>query len=322
MSVVAFSPPTTTGLFKLKHATALRCRRNFAAARRSNTRPTTVVTCSLTVDSDVITSFAEQVKGEWVGYEGNFHTQTGKPLPVPDFYIPEEFSQWDLTPLGFESNHSIIVRSDKLYRKFFRVLPTVSLFADHVDAEEDFRCDTIGDGLSVFADGSFVNGANKVATKKSKLERAPRVEFRLPHPFEERQAAHITLQLDFERAHIVQHIRAVLEKWSCIYCDGADMDGSSGYVEGWVVGTPGSAQDLTGVWRRGERLFERTDGGEHEGGRVFLPEGLDVAFERSADGGRTARAAWRVGERRIALQRLFDSDGNVVANERFVEQRE
>lgn len=320
MPIFAFSSPGTTSLFKVKHAAALTHRPNLAVPRVPKSRRTVV--CSVTVDNEVITSFAEQIKGEWTGYEGNFHSETGKVLPVPDFYIPEEFSQWGLTPLGFESNHSITVRSDKLYRKFFRVLPTVSLFADHVDAEEDFRCDTIGDGLTVYADGSFVNGANKVAIKKSKLERAPRVEFRLPHPLEEKQAAHITLQIDFESANMVHDIRAVLEKWSCIYCDGADMEGSSGYVEGWVVGTPGSAQDLTGIWRRGEDVFERVDGSEFEGGNVFLPEGIDVAFEKRADGGRTARAAWRVGHRRIGLQRLFDREGNVVGNERFVEQRE
>ncbi|KAI0564202.1 hypothetical protein FGB62_29g215 [Gracilaria domingensis] len=297
MTQLAFAPRLLAPLSTPRHP-RLVPRKPISSPRSHRRRPAVVAT--LAFDSKTVTSFAEQIKGEWTGYEGNFSPHTGQPLPVPDYYIPEEFSEWGLTPLGFESNHSIIVRSDKLYRKFFRVLPSVSLFADHVDAEEDFRCDTIGDGLTIYSDGGFVNGKNKLPTKKSKLERPPRIEFRLPHPYQQKQAANVTLQLDFECANLVQDIRAVVEKWSCIYCDGADMDGSSGYIEGWVTGAP-------------EGMTSRDDGSEVT---------RCSKENKREDGGRTARAAWRVRDRRVALQRIFDADGNVVNTERFVEQRQ
>ncbi|CAN8068619.1 unnamed protein product [Agarophyton chilense] len=318
MKAAAFLPLVQTSLTRPRHT--LGVSHTAGDANRSQNRPPVVA--SLAFDNSTITSFTEQIKGEWTGYEGNFSPETGKALPVPDYYVPEEFSEWGLRPLGFESNHSITVRSDKLYRKFFRVLPSVSLFADHVDAEEDFRCDTIGDGLTVYYDGSFVNGKKALPTKRSKLERAPRIEFRLSHPYEEKQAANVTLNVDFESACIVQEIRAVVEKWSCVYCDGADMDGSSGYIEGWVNGATGNPHELTGRWLRGDALFEREEGTQREGGAVFLPEGIDVAFEERPDGGRTARAAWRIRDRRVALQRIFDAEGNLVNTERFVEHRQ
>jgi hypothetical protein len=48
-------------------------------------------------------AFGEAVKGEWVGFEADFDPDTGAALTVPNYYIPEEFEQWGLLPVGFET---------------------------------------------------------------------------------------------------------------------------------------------------------------------------------------------------------------------------
>lgn len=323
----------------------------------------------------VLESFSAASRGEWKGYEGKFNSETGEAVIIPDYYIPEQFLEWGLSPKGFESNHSIIVRNGKLYRKFFRILPTVSLFADHVDLEEELKIipllssqhtdgsdtDSATTTTTIYTDGSFVSGARKVLTKReSRLDKWPSITFCLrddvggdtDNGSGKRRSANMWVQFDFEQRKLVGEVRAVIEEWSCDYCDGADLEGSSGFVDGWPSHPCGSAQNISGEWtvvkcggidssmseEDGDDSSTKTTAaaatatqadkvvrdGSVEEGVVFLPDGLDVSISECAQtDGVVVQAGWLVNENtRVVLRRQFGADGTVEHTEHVVEVRD
>lgn len=298
------------------------------------TRAATRVQSGDALDPAVLAAFAEEVLGEWTGYEGVFCSETGSVLPVPDYYIPDEFVEWGLVPKGFASNHSIIVRGETLYRKFFRVLPTVSVFADHVDLEENFVVTNIAEesAMHIFPDGSFSGGPSPVCVERNSiLDKWPAVDFcvRDPRPgADNKQAVHVRFAFDFAAAAMVDNVTVIHEKHTCIYCDGADIEGSSGFVEGWVVEEPSAPEHLTGEWvveGPEEKAVARPDGGPlaQPGKQIYLPKGIDVAVERVKDGANiVARVGWLVEpDTRVVMTRSFDADGTVLSSQHCVEVR-
>lgn len=275
--------------------------------------------------ADGLARFARAVRGEWTGYEAVFDL-CGQALPIPDYYIPEQFVEWALTPLGFETNHSIVLRDTTLFIKFFRILPVVTLFADHVDLEEDLvRVDITQPGTVTFDDGCFVVGNAVVPVRReSRLDKYPAIRFCLRDPrHEQRSALHVKLSFDFERACLVKDLTIILEKWSCEYCDGADIDGSSGFVEGWAVESAMQSDALRGVWAVDGGDQVRRDGGEvaEEGRQVYLPRGIDVAIRRVADD-LVVTVGWLVhADHRIVVRRTYDHGGALMRSERLVERR-
>lgn len=289
-------------------------------------------------DAD-LAAFSAAVKGEWTGYEGTFDNTTAQVQAVPDYYIPEQFSEWNLIPMGFETNHSTIVREHTLYRKFFRILPTVSHFADHVDMEEDLdKLPLSGEhATAIFADGSFIAGMAKVLPERtSRLDKWPALSFSLRDPHADaRRAVNLWVKFDFANRKFAAPVRVVLERWSCAYCDGADLDGSSGFVDGWTCGKAGHVAMLKGEWyvcsdpARDFTVQNPDDAvilrGDEEDARaaLYLPEGIDVAVLDAPNGdGVIVRAGWLVDENtRVVLRRIYAPDGSVEGSEHFVERR-
>lgn len=299
---------------------------------------------------EVLEQFSAAVAGEWTGYEGRFDGDTAKVQEIPDYYVPDQFLEWGLTPKGFETNHSVIVRGTQLFRKFFRILPTVSLFADHVDTEEEFSVIPLHssegeekNSTAIFSDGCFVAGPGRVKPKReSRLDKWPSVSFCIRDARDgEKRAANIWLQFDFENRAFKNDVRAIVERWSCRYCDGADLEGSSGFIDGWVSETPGGADQLAGDWvvhgarlegggataaaaAREEQQQQPVSRGEGLDARValFLPQGLDVSIRDADEGAVVLQAGWLVDEgTRVVLRRHFHSDGSVAYSQRVVEQR-
>lgn len=288
--------------------------------------------------------FAKSVTGEWSGYEGNFDGASGKVQNLPDYYIPEQFEEWELTPQGFESNHSVTVRGEILYRKFFRILPTVSLFADHVDLEEDFTNVSLiagGDKApAIFPEGSFILGDQaNIVRRTSVLQKLPSLILSVHDGSAKRRAVNIWTKFNMEEKRFVDDVRIVKESYSCHYCDGADIEGSSGFVDGWVSGPAGSAEDLHGEWAvhecvrvqgedanaADETVVRRgDDDGVHAS--LYLPGGIDLALLRDTsgvnNGSLIVQAGWLLDDdTRVVLRRSFDADGAVAYSQRVVETR-
>lgn len=295
----------------------------------------TLVGANEEVPSDKLDQFAAAVRGEWRGYEGRFHAQDATVQPIPDFYVPDEFSEWGVRPNGFETNHSTIVRKGTLYRKFLRVLPAVSLFADHVDVEEDnaqIQLTSTDDvSTAIFTDGSFVTGAARVAIRReSRLDKWPSLLLSVQDPRpDSRRAANVWTKFDFEHAKFVDNVRVVVENWVDDFSDSPELEGSSGFVDGWVSDPRTEPGALAGSWTEDEddkvddgntRIITRSEDPDNNTSQLLLPNGLDVSIHSSD--GLTVQVGWLVDkDKRIIVSRHFSPDGHVKHSRRSVECR-
>lgn len=187
------------------------------------------------------------------------------------------------------------------------------------------RLDMTEMGNCAFADGTFTVGKSSVLVKReSKLQKWPSVRFCVRDPREgERRALHIKLKFDFEKACLAEDISIILEKWSCEYCDGADIDGSSGYLEGWAVEQSLDRAALRGMWavEGGKQVERRMGEAKEEGKQIYLPKGIDISIRRVGNE-LVVSVGWLVdGDSRVVLRRTYDEKGGFVGSERVVERR-
>lgn len=273
------------------------------------------------LNEPALESFAEAVKGEWAGYEGEFDP-SGTPLTIPDYYIPEDFVSWGLEPKGFECTHSTIVRGTKYYVKHLRVLPAVSLFADHVDLETNFHIVDFAESNAAhcFPDGSYSGGPSPVVLdRKSILDKWPSADLTLRIG---KRALHCNVKFDFAKRCIVEKVRLVLEQYSCIYCDGADVEGSSGYVEGWPTYEKCSPTQLAGTWctHDANQVIREKGPDEQPGSCIYLPEGITVGVDEADDGGVRVWLGWlHEPQSRAILERIYSNQGVVVESRQSTE---
>lgn len=107
-----------------------------------------------------------------------------------------------------------------------------------------------------------------------------------------------------------------------MYCDGADIEGSSGFVDGWASGPAGSPDKLEGMWVKDGKHVSRKIAPPVEGKRLYLPGGVDVGVAGLEEGCVGVHAGWLVdAETRVVLRRVFGKDGCVMTTERVVERR-
>jgi hypothetical protein len=280
---------------------------------------------------DALDAFSAAVRGEWSGFEASFNGQ-GKPVRVEDYYVPEEFVEWGIWPTGFISTHSVTVRGTTLFHKHFRSLPTVSHFGDMVELEDDVKMYDVSGadaGFMAWTDGSFAAGpAMVVTTRKSILDDWPVAHMVLRH---DGKAVHAYLKFDFTRSEFVDNVRIFVEKYSCIYCDGADIEGCSGAVSGFSEEDPMSPEHLAGDWSvvaaPEKTVVSRPSGGPaaEQNKHIYLPQGIDVSVypdSNSGNGGVALHVGWLVNPAtRVVMSRSFNGDGSVRASYRHVETR-
>lgn len=313
-----------------------RCRRRSrrgctVVSQRPQSQPLGGTLVTLRDDEETRNAFGEAVVGEWAGFEAEFDPKTSEPVVIPNYCIPEEFVEWNMMPLGFETNHSVILRGTNLYHKHFRILPAVSHFGDHVDLEEKLTVfDVVGDaGFLAFPDGSFSAGPSSVMTEhKSLLDPWPKAHLVLRN---NGVAVHAHVTFDFQEAVFVENLRVVIEKYSCRHCDGGDIAGSSGYVEGWSAGEALDPAQLAGEW-----IIAASDSVEHanvisrpNGGppktphkHLYLPEGIDISIEKNGSGEVAVHLAWlALPNNRIVLTRSYTPDGSLRNSYRLVESK-
>jgi hypothetical protein len=277
-------------------------------------------------DDEARDAFAKAVKGEWTGFEAEFDADTGVPQIVPNYYIPDDFVEWGMQPVGFESVHSVVLRGMALYHKHFRILPCVSHFGDHVDLEENLTLYQVAEdlGFLAFPNGSFSAGDAKVVTDRTSiLDKTPATYLVLRH---NGAAVHADVKFDFAKCELTDAVRIVKERYTCIHCDGADIDGSSGYVEGWCSDPASHPEDLAGIWHSSAdgSSVERPDGGPPRKARkqLYLPHGIDVSLTTTADNGVDVRLGWLVEpSHRLVLTRSYRSDGVVNTSTLFMESK-
>lgn len=270
-------------------------------------------TIETALSNSSLDAFGEIILGEYTGYEADFCIDTGAALPVETPYIPDEFVEWDMTPIGFQSSMSVILRGSDLYEKHFRCLHNVSIFGDHVDLEEDLRITSTapGEGFFAFPDGSYTAGDPQIIVDRtSELQRWPRARLVLR---DGERVTRVDVFFNAATAEFVKTLQVIQDEYSCTYCDGGDVEGSSGYVEGWANEAPMEAAALAGDWMTGGAPAEARK-------QLYLPNGLDVSIAKAGGAGCVVTVGWLVeAGRRNVLDRSYNADGKLVASERRVE---
>lgn len=175
------------------------------------------------------------------------------------------------------------------------------------DAEEE-------EGFYGFPDGSFCFGpAEVVVDRTSELQKWPKAELVL------RNGAHAVrakFVFDFAKGELVKPLHATVEKFSVKWCDGADLEGSSGYIEGWANEAAMDAAELDGDWNSGGAPAAPRK-------QLYLPSGVDVGVQKADDGGCVLHVGWLVEPgRRLVLTRTYSSDGKTAGSTRVEELRE
>lgn len=185
-----------------------------------------------------------------------------------------------------------------------------------MDAEEDLTVTDAEEeeGFYAFPDGSFSFGpAEVIVDRTSELQKWPKAELVL------RNGAHVAraqFVFDFAKGELVKPMHATVEKFSIKWCDGADLEGSSGYIEGWANDEPMEASALDGDWNSGGApATPRT--------QLYLPSGIDVGVQKAGDGGCVLLLGWLVEPgRRLVLTRTYTSDGKATGSTRVEELRD
>lgn len=276
-----------------------------ARCPRFSNSPHLSLTCSLPPD------FPSRTSGEWTGYESQFNLQ-GAPLPIPDYYVPEEFLEWNQTPYGFEVVHSIHVRPPHLHVKHLRVLPSVSVFGDHVDLEDSLHTYDMSLSHNIpFQDGSFSVGPSPVVVKKeSLLEKWPWAKMALRN---DNNGIQVAVKFDLHQVKFVQQIDMCVEKWTSEWSDGNNLEGGSGFVQGWAEEECMKPSMLEGTWEThdGQKLDRETIHVQ-DGKRVFLPRGVDVSIDKLHDHVQVTVGWLYHQDARMTLTRVYDQQGNVI----------
>ena len=224
-------------------------------------------------------TFRKLVSGEWAGYETSFHSVTGKPLPIPEIHVPDEFREWGIPVLGYDIRTSSRVDESRpaLVIKRTRALPTVGCEADAIvpDVKEDVHPE---ENVFAFDDGTYIVCA-KLLDESSQWSVGIRND-------EQR----IRLQLgrfDLGKGKATMF----LEKWDAEWCNGEILPGCGGDIHSFAE-EKSSKQNVTGSWdlsgvaralengkwvSRSISLNETRDGTWNEQGTMLcLPRGTTV----------------------------------------------
>eukprot|EP00181_Compsopogon_caeruleus_P005297 CAMPEP_0184680162 /NCGR_PEP_ID=MMETSP0312-20130426/3049_1 /TAXON_ID=31354 /ORGANISM="Compsopogon coeruleus, Strain SAG 36.94" /LENGTH=364 /DNA_ID=CAMNT_0027130101 /DNA_START=106 /DNA_END=1200 /DNA_ORIENTATION=- len=279
--------------------------------------------------------------GEWVGHEGRFSATSGKVIPLPNYYVPEEFAQWGIEPRGFESNNSVTLRarpslssagsdgseaveeiSTWIWRKHTRILPSVSMFADHVDVEEDVHEINVGEpGFSAFEDGSYFYGPSVLRCRESKLVLHPIFELVIQNPVktesDQPERVLARFRFDVEGRRVDGDIQLILERFDMPFANGQFIEGGSGYRGGFTEDSPVDPADLSGYWKR-----STPDAGvwtlTETSIPLCFPRGMYFIQNQDNDTGELLLGMGWVLEpgRQVVVVRRFDADGNTIESSR------
>jgi len=193
-------------------------------------------------------AFQQAVTGEWKGFEALFDPETGSAIEVPLTSLPDEFLDWNVKPLGYESWNSTVVRNHQLYRKHSRILPSVSFDADTVDLETEIYRYNLQEeeGFLFLADGSYSKGP--VSFRDAKVGMPHMFEFCLVASSGAPMRYLFRFSVDIQRCKLWGDVQVFLEYRDGEFCDGNAIASGSGFTEGFSSDMPLSENLIQGEW--------------------------------------------------------------------------
>lgn len=280
-------------------------------------------------------AFAKSVSGEWFGYECAFTVPHGKPMNIPERFVPDEFREWGVEIKGFDSLSSTNYTSDgTVLVKRTRALPSVGCEADAVVPEVSEQSFSTRDRDSIncgFPDGSFSFGPASV--KKGVPQRW---SIALVNPKENRSRVRVEFGPLFDRRGSVT---VFIEDWDSPFRNGEVLPGCGGRHQSFatdnVLQTP---EELAGKWEvetfmyncmageegigRFSSVTERINSNVTDDLTIALPRGISVGITTDKSAAQTVVVGWLVESNlRVVNQRKHGPDGNLLSVSNSVETR-
>eukprot|EP00190_Bangiopsis_sp_CCMP1999_P000107 CAMPEP_0198727540 /NCGR_PEP_ID=MMETSP1475-20131203/4427_1 /TAXON_ID= ORGANISM="Unidentified sp., Strain CCMP1999" /NCGR_SAMPLE_ID=MMETSP1475 /ASSEMBLY_ACC=CAM_ASM_001111 /LENGTH=306 /DNA_ID=CAMNT_0044489591 /DNA_START=68 /DNA_END=989 /DNA_ORIENTATION=+ len=259
--------------------------------------------------SKVIARLAN-VEGEWFGYEVSFSGRTGERQSIPEWYIPEEYLNWNMKVFGFDCVTSVLLEGSHMFIKRTRSMPTVGCEADAVIPEVQERQISLSpaNGFVGFSNGSYSLGPVNY-TSANQFESVLHANGR-------------RLRVIHSEVNGFQPATVFYDTWDSEFMDGALLPGC-GSKQARIEDNGGinTVVDLTGRWARTGVIW-MADGDEkqiddevdlsEEVKRRSFPEDLTVHRIDTKDGMVRLEIAWRCDEdQRIVLVREHDESGSL-----------
>lgn len=284
-------------------------------------------------------SFVTNASGEWFGYQVTFSAKTGAPQPIPERFVPEEFSNWGVTINGFDALTSTTVTEEgTLFMRETLALPTVGCEADAIVPEVDeselpvlsaeTRAVAFDDGSLCVAPTQLF--ATSLSQRWSVILAAGGLQVEGDDK-EKRTRARISFGRVDEG---VGKVVVFVERWDADYNGGSVLPGCGGAATSFADGKRVASDAANGDWQTrvencsAESAWTVTASEEHvkrEGcadGILALPKGLSLRIYREA-GTCFVEAAWLVNDaRRVALTAEYTSDGALVGIRHNIETRD
>ncbi|KAA8494679.1 hypothetical protein FVE85_2920 [Porphyridium purpureum] len=229
--------------------------------------------------------FAASYRGEWAGYECVFGKKTGEIQVLEEYELPDGFRELGVIPVGFESSNSCTVRGSMLYRKHFRILPSLCTFGDHIDIEEDLYAADLSEPHCVaFLDGSYSLGHAKHDPEAPTYVSPKKIEFGLMYPGESQTRQRITVRFGIHAGvgKIVSDPQVFLEHFEMDYCGGQVIQGGSGFTQGWGSEPLRDMSILDGTWKslKDGTLVERKAPILDPQATLVMPHGITISIEK------------------------------------------
>jgi len=260
------------------------------------------------------------LEGEWFGHETCFSGVSGERLTIPEYYVPDEFRNWDAKIYGFDCVTSVKVEENNLRVKLTRAMPTVGCEADAVVPEifEETLSLSQDDGFIGFENGSFSRGPPKYSSRSTwehwMCYGKKRVRVLFP-------------ELDGR-----QKTRLFTEAWDGDYCDGALLPGCGSKIsriEG--NGEMDASMQLEGKWSRRGYTWRKYDGTRQVSSVIeardrvvkrLLPGSIAIDKVVDENGRIVLETSWNVSElTRTVLSRTYSETEELEEVSNFVDER-
>eukprot|EP00871_Galdieria_phlegrea_P002050 jgi/Galph1/2846/GphlegSOOS_G1532.1 len=204
---------------------------------------------------DALEQFKKAVSGEWKGFEATFDSQTGQVVQVPKTTLPEAFLEWNVSPLGYESYNSVLVRENLLYRKHSRILPSVSFDGDFIDLEtETFQYQLQNSSFRFSPNGSYSVGP--LYLKQDATKKFHQFELCLPQLSLSPPTRYLCrFSVDNQKCELWGDIQLFLEYFDGNFCDGNAILNGSGFTEGFTSEPLMVEDKLIGTWHPKDLQF-------------------------------------------------------------------
>lgn len=212
-------------------------------------------------------SFCEHAAGEWEGATATFSAD-GQPQELPSQYVPQEFTDWNVTLYDWQSQCSMQPQASGIKCLLKRIMPTVGCEADAQSFNEEKR--QLFESSTPLTEGHQAVLSNGSYTSASSLNLSSETSVRFEH---------CLITAEQRRIRVVQHVTAssALEPWQLAsvevhnekydapYNGGASLSGCGGGMSNFAETAKLDIQQLQQDWQtKAGRCYSVSEDGKLE----------------------------------------------------------